>query len=661
MFTFKRKPIGKIILTFIPLVACVALMLFNLNVFSSEETGIDTTAVIKCISLLVLIGGIGIYKLFGTKPTKIAQSIISIVLLILGPVMIFETVRALIDAPKYDPTIYNTNLLFYAAIELALFVITQSPRISVILATVISCLAHSVNEIVSLIRGTPLVPTDLYAFKTAMTVTSPADWHLNSAMITGVLAATAVCMFVSCFKLTYPKVLVRIGAAVLSLIACVFVCVNIWNIDYAEYSTSTFDQESTNDLNGVALSFYINVRKMKFEEPAGYDEDALMEYLSQYIDEVLPEGKELPNIIVIMNESFSDLSYMGKLKTDNKYMPFFNSLTRKYPHGKLLVSVLGGGTCNTEFEFLTGLSMLNVPSGSYVYMQHITDDIPSMASYLEQYGYQTVAMHPFYEICWKRNSVYRFMGFDDFISGEDMSDDHGLYQSADRWNKGFGDNVEYIRTLISDSYFYKQVINQFENKTSDRIFIFGVTVQNHSTYEYDGDDFETTVHITGYDGEYPRAEQYLSLIKASDEALEELITYFEGVDEDTMIVFFGDHQPNIESELLDAMAPNRNRIVNLYLTRFQTPFVIWANFDLEYDKKDLGIISPNYLGIETLKMAGVPLSAEYQMIDDLRDTATAMAAWGYYDRFNCWYDRQPTYSDEGMNMYNYYTYYLLGK
>lgn len=629
-------------------------MLCNLSV-------LDTAALLKCIALLAVIGGIGVYKFFGIHMHKIAESIVSIILFIAGPVITFEIVRVIISAPRYEAYIYETNLLFYIVIQLVVFILTQSPRVSVIATIIISGLAHMINEIVTLIRGTPLVPTDLYAFKTAMTVTSPADWHLNTAMLTGALMAVAVCMLVSCFKLTYPKKFIRPIAALAALAACVLLCINIWNIDYTEYSTSTFDQKSTNDLNGVALSFYINVRKMSFDEPAGYDEDALMEYLSQYIDEVLPEGKELPNIIVIMNESFSDLSYMGKFKTDTDYMPYYKSLIKNYPHGKLLVSVLGGGTCNTEFEFLTGLSMLNVPSGSYVYMQHITDDIPSMASYLEQYGYQTVAMHPFYEICWKRNSVYRFMGFDDFISGEDMSDDYGLYQSADRWNKGFGDNVEYIRTLISDSYFYKQVINQFENKTSDRIFIFGVTVQNHSTYEYDGDDFETTVHITGSDGAYPRTEQYLSLVKASDEALEELITYFEGVDEDTVIVFFGDHQPNIEAEFLDEIAPNRNEIVNLYLARFQTPFVIWANFDLEYDKKDLGIISANYLGIETLKMAGVPLSAEYQMIDGLRSTATSMAAWGYYDRFTCWYDRQKSYSDEGMNMYNYYTYYILGK
>ena len=69
--------------------------------------------------------------------------------------------------------------------------------------------------------------------------------------------------------------------------------------------------------------------------------------------------------------------------------------------------------------------MMNMPSGSYAYMQHVTRELPSMASYLKEFGYETVAMHPFFEICWKRNSVYSLMGFDDFVSGEDMSADEG--------------------------------------------------------------------------------------------------------------------------------------------------------------------------------------------------------------------------------------------
>lgn len=636
--------------------AMLLLVLLNIKEFRTDGV-FNTDGALKCLALFVIMTAFLIFKV--TLP-KWAESAVSVVLLFAGPYLIFEMVRLLVGAPEYTSYIYEMNLIFYVALEFAVFVFTQSPRIALTSGLVISWTAHAANELVLLIRGTPVVPTDLYAIRTAMTVTSPESWHFNVAMLLGTICCVALIALVWQFKLTYPKWWLRIPAAIVGIAITVNCIVTIAMLDHTSFSTSTFDQESTNDLNGIALSFYINCRKMQFDKPAGYSEEAIEQFLSQYTDETLEDGEELPNIIVVMNESFADLSYVGKLKTDNAYMSFFNSLTRKYPHGKLLVSVLGGGTCNTEFEFLTSLSMLNMPNNCYAYMQHITGETPSLASYLKNYGYRAVAMHPFYEICWKRNSIYPFMGFDDYISGEDMSDEHGVYVSADRWEKGFGDDVEYVRTLISDSFFYKELIKEFEAKSEDeKMFIFAVTVQNHSSYEYEGEDFVTDVHITNYDGEYPRAEQYLSLVKDSDEALEELITYFEGVDEKTMIVFFGDHQPNVEHQLINLMAPYRNQLVNSYLTRYMTPFVIWTNYEIG-DNKDLGVMSANYLGLTALEYAGVPLSREYQMIMDTREISIAQNSWGYYDRFHAWYDRaEETYKDEIMNVYNYYTYWML--
>lgn len=587
-----------------------------------------------------------------------ANKIAAAVMFALGPVLCFEMVRALVKAPVYDSSIYLDNLMFYAVAQLAVFALTQSVRASLITTYILSYTLHAANQIVLMARGTPFVPTDFYAITTAMTVTTPTDWHFDAPLLTGTAACLLLIAIALKIKVEYKRILIRITACLCSCALAAAGMVYIYKLDYMSYSTSTFDTESTNNVNGIALSFYINARKMKFDKPEGYSVQEMNEYLDRYEDETLSDDAELPNIIVIMNESFADLKYMGKLRTNVPYMPYYNELTKKFPHGKLLVSALGGGTCNTEFEFLTGLSMMYMPNGCYAYMQHVKQDLPSMASYLKEYGYSATAMHPFYEICWKRNMVYDLMGFDDFISGEDMTDYKSKYVSAERWEKGFGDDVEYVRTLISDSFFYDRIIEEFENKTSERAFIFGVTVQNHSGYEYDGEDFTSDVHITNYDGYYPRAEQYLSLVKKSDEALKELITYFEGVDEKTLIVFFGDHQPNIEVGLLNQIAPYRNAIVNSFLSRYETPFLIWANYDIG-GRDDLGVVSPNFLGVKTLEYAGIPLSKEYQMIRDVQKITPAMNTWGYFDRFITWNEREESYDEEILNVYNFYTYYTL--
>lgn len=652
----KVKPIKKIIPAAISAIVLLIIAAVNASAFYNggslnlaAATGYFAVFVLFCCTCIVEI-----------KLPKAVNAIVGFALFAIGPVLCFETVRVIVGSPIYNQYVYFDNLVFYAVLQLAVFAVTQSVRASLITEFAVSWFLHTANQIVLLIRGTPLVPTDLYAIKTAMTVTSPDQWHFDSFILLGTAGFALLIAFAAKFKVIYPKAWLRIAAAAAAVVVMVLGVKYIWNIDFTSYSTSTFDTESTNNVNGVALNFYISARKMKFDEPVGYDPAAVDEFLSQYEDEVVEDEDEFPNIIVIMNESFSDLSYLGKLKTDVKYMPYYNELIKEYPHGRVLVSVLGGGTCNTEFEYLTGLSMMYMPNGCYTYMQHIRQQVPSLASYLKEYGYEAIAMHPFYEVCWKRNSVYKFMNFDDFISGEDMTTSKSKYVSADRWEKGFGEDVEYVRTLISDSFFYDKVIEQFENKKKDRIFIFGVTVQNHSGYEYEGEDFASDVHITNYEGYYPRAEQYLSLVKKSDESLEELISYFEKAEEKTIIVFFGDHQPNIEMPLINKMAPYRTQIVNSFLTRYETPFIIWANYDIG-GKKDLGIISPNFLGLKTLEYADVPLSKEYQMIRDAGKIAPAMNTWGYFDKAITWNERKEVYSDEKniLNIYNYYTYRCL--
>ena len=652
----KVKSIRKSIPSAIAAIALLAIAAVNASAFSAGGS-VSITRIISFFAVFALFCGVSFVEL---KLHKIASIIAGLALFAVGPVVCFETVRLIVGLPLYDQYAYFDNLIFYAVLQLAVFALTQSVRVSLITEFAVSWLLHTANQIVLMVRGTPLVPTDLFARETAMTVTTPDQWHFDYYILMGTVGFALLISVALKFKISYCKIWLRLIAAAAAIVLAFLGVKYIADIDIDSYSTSTFDTESTNNVNGVALNFYICARKMQFDEPVGYDPAAVDEFLSQYEDETLENEEDLPNIIVIMNESFSDLSYLGKLKTDVDYMPYYNELIKSYPHGKLLVSVLGGGTCNTEFEYLTGLSMMYMPNGCYTYMQHIKQEVPSLASYLKGYGYEAVAMHPFYEICWKRNSIYKFMNFDDFISGEDMTTYKSRYTSADRWEKGFGDEVEYVRTLISDSFFYDKVIEQFENKSKDRAFIFGVTVQNHSGYEYEGEDFTADVHITNYDGYYPRAEQYLSLVKKSDEALEELISYFEKVDEKTIIVFFGDHQPNVEAPLINQIAPYRNLIVNSFLTRYETPFLIWANYDIG-GKKDLGIISPNFLGLKTLEYAGVPLSKEYQMLKDVSYIAPAMNTWGYFDRAITWNERKDVYSEEKniLNIYNYYTYRCL--
>ncbi|MCD8077271.1 MAG: sulfatase-like hydrolase/transferase, partial [Lachnospiraceae bacterium] len=117
-----------------------------------------------------------------------------------------------------------------------------------------------------------------------------------------------------------------------------------------------------------------------------------------------------------------------------------------------------------------------------------------------------------------------------------------------------------------------------------------------------------------------RLNRYLSLIKLSDEALEELIEYFSGQDEETIIVFFGDHQPNdivietiwnLQGKSSDTLSAEDDA------KRYLVPYVIWANYDIgESSGEDTSI---NFLATKVLEAAGLPLSSYQQYLSGLSE------------------------------------------
>ena len=168
-----------------------------------------------------------------------------------------------------------------------------------------------------------------------------------------------------------------------------------------------------------------------------------------------------------------------------------------------------------------------------------------------------------------------------------------------------------IRDYISDKTSFEKIIETYENKPEDKpAFIFNVTMQNHGGYTDTYWNFTNTINAKGLGND--ALNQYLSLIKLTDSDLSSLISYFKEQDEKTIIVFFGDHQPN-DTVASSVLAENGMDYSNLsteetYL-RYQVPYVVWANYDIqEAQNQDMSV---NYLAANVLKTAGVPTS-DYQ-------------------------------------------------
>ena len=286
-------------------------------------------------------------------------------------------------------------------------------------------------------------------------------------------------------------------------------------------------------------------------QPSDYDPKQIKDYVSSVISDTDDKKNEednytKPNIICIMNESLSDLKVLGSLETNEDYMPFMRSLTENTIKGNLYVPVIGAGTSNTEFEFLTGHTTAFLPSGSNAYMLYIKNPIASLVSTLKGQGYSAAALHPYYADGWNRTKVYNYLGFNKFTSLENIIDislmreyqangsDPNYLQSLIEQNYP-GENM-LIRQYISDSYDYKLLIRDYEQRDkSVPFFCFNVTMQNHGGYTTSCVNFDESIYATSVSKPYTKANKYLSLVKASDNAFKELIEYFKNVDEPTVI------------------------------------------------------------------------------------------------------------------------------
>ena len=282
-------------------------------------------------------------------------------------------------------------------------------------------------------------------------------------------------------------------------------------------------------------------------------------------------------------------------------------------------------------------------------MLYIKNPIASLVSTLKGQGYSAAALHPYYAEGWNRTKVYNYLGFNKFTSLENIIDislmreyqangsDPNYLQSLIEQNYP-GENM-LIRQYISDSYDYKLLIRDYEQRDkSVPFFCFNVTMQNHGGYTTSCVNFDESIYATSVSKPYTKANKYLSLVKASDNAFKELIEYFKNVDEPTVICMFGDHQPSVESDFiaevigtssLSGLNPAQEQ------SRHVTPFIIWANYDI--GSQTIDKLSSNYLASLVLKTAGVKLTEYNKYLLKLSETLPVIDTVGYIDSENNYY------------------------
>ena len=430
----------------------------------------------------------------------------------------------------------------YVAVYAAAYLICGNVRVGVCLGMAISMIHGMIDHYVMLFRGTPVMLSDIAAIGTAANVSkgysAPIELSVLRAAAAAVLFCVSVCLMQRSFKVHKRWYFRRLFS-----LPCLLVLAFIAYTGIQTVGTGLAFWQSSRQYSEIF--YFLRCATSSFvKQPEGYSADSLSDAQSEFTGK---QGTKTPNLIVIMNESFSDLGSVGALETNEDPMPYVHKLMQGQENtisGQLTVSTFGGGTANTELEFLTGDSMAFLPYNCSAYQVFIKSEMPNLASGLDSLGYQTAAIHPYLSTSWNRTNVYRFFGFEAQYYQDDFAADAGR-----------------VRDYISDSASYKKIFELYESKRENTpLFVFNVTMQNHGGYDWDGDGyFDKRIYLTGKEQDkYPTVDQYLSLVRYSDDAVQELISYFSKVDE-----------PTAAGGLLQHPARRR------------PPFFIWANYDIK--------------------------------------------------------------------------------
>lgn len=493
------------------------------------------------------------------------------------------------------------NIAFYYWLFLFVFFIAGRTSISMAICVSAIAIIGVGNYFVVMFRSNPIVPWDIYSFETAMSVADNYVFSVDWAL------AEHIAMFIL-MLIVGVRTNIRLNKKILRPILTVAMCIPayfyisyLWQ-DNLERNTglndTLFNAKYMHSKDGFFVSFILDIHFLQIEEPKNYSDEYALSLLNEQEVEKVETPEELPDIIAIMDETFSDPAVLGEFETNKDYMPFVHSILRgevaNTISGYADVSVLGGNTANSEFEFLAGNSMAFFPNGSVPYLQYIRDGISTIVPQLEEYGYTTYGTHPYRAKGWNREFIYDLMGFD--------------Y----RYFQGSFPFEDKLRNYVSDEADFKSIL-EWRNNTEGPFFMFNVTMQNHSNYGGDFDNFDPQI-VAKFKNTYSNKylNKYLSLMYETDQDVASLLSELSQSDRKTIVVFWGDHQPNdyvVRPIYKEYGLDFDNQTYEQQQQRQKTPFFIWANYDIQ--EQTNVEISLNYLNILLFETAGLQLD-EYQ-------------------------------------------------
>ena len=500
---------------------------------------------------------------------------------------LIQGLEYLIDSPLVF--LYNSSIIL---LTFSILILVKRRIFFYSLITTMWTIFGVVNGVVLSKRVTPFTAIELKLLDTVLDIVDKylTNWQI-ALILVGLIAVGIALILAFIFapkvkgKLNYKKNITLFVASIIGFFAITNVAIK------ADIVTTYFGNIADAYLDyGFPYCFSNTLVNTGISKPDNYSEETVKNIFKQKSDNVsvlannktatatvtdnsnskgqadintsTTNGKR-PNIIFLQLESFFDPTHIKGISFSEDPVPYYRYLKEHYSSGFLTVPVVGAGTVNTEFEVMTGMNLKYFGPGEYPYKTILKKKTCESAPYdLAKIGYTSHAIHNNKGTFYTRQNVFKNLGFDSFTSIEYMN--NAQEKTPLGWAK--------------DACLTDNILDALKStKTPD--YLYTISVEAHGEYPDDKREDHNVIKVSGLKDETKinSYEYYASEIKQVDNFLKELTDALSKFNEDTILVMYGDHLPSlgIENEDLD----NGNI--------FQTEYIIWSNFDMPKEDKDL--------------------------------------------------------------------------
>ncbi len=516
-------------------------------------------------------------------------------------------------------------------------------------------------------RAEPFKPSDITLMGEVLNITENYKFTFNLSM--ACLTILMLFVFVVIFKTVHAKkadTLKRVTGIVVSaalLVSSYFLIYTNEPMYTKAFSLADgYNDVDTVSYKGLLYSFLVSAAQTGYQKPKGYTDEIAQQILNKSADNT-NQGNKMPNVIAIMSEAFFDPQVAEDIQfyPGMDPLPNLNQIRKEGRFGNIFVPGFGGATASTEFEFLSGCNISLISrSMPTVYKEYINSNVYALPRMFQDLGFETLAIHPGHSWFYNRKSVYARMGFDEFITLDDLPED-----------------VEKINYYTTDAVTSELIIDNYkdylENGTGNGYFNFTVTIQNHGPYmDYETERPKRYVRPMGIDDKlYNTINNYMDGLSDADQLLGRVRTFIDTVEEPTVLVFFGDHLPFIDAEFkgyaymgYDVASGGQKAMMN----RYSIPFVIYGNAaakDLvkseggEVTSGDAGTISASYLATELMEYMNVDMPPFFDFVNTIKAEIPIFSSVAGYYIDGAFTEDLPQPLQEKIDAYRYLQYYNL--